>query len=209
MTFSNRCSYRLLVNAMAVALLGTLLPGCAPAKIPVPDSFTEYNSQDGTFAINYPEGWDAEGTGNRSRGLAYAIFRKGPMEIRLDASFFDSLASGGGMGQALVGKVGGVEEAALLPPEQMIQEKNLAWFEEEFKDFKEDAGELVRIPLGAAYISEFSGQKGWLKVKGIRAAIMGRDRSISFHAYCPASKWENFGPIYRKMFDELKAGVEQ
>lgn len=184
------------------------LTGCAPAKVEIPDKFVEYNLKDGTAAINYPEGWDAEGTGNRSRGMAYAIFRQGDMEIRLDASFSDSLASEGGMAQAMIGKMGGVESAIDLPPEQMIQEKNRAWFEEKFKKYEEDEGELIRIPLGNAYVSDFSGQKGWLKIKGMRAAIMARDRSVSFHAFCPASKWKDFGPIYRKMFEELKPGVQ-
>lgn len=186
-----------------------LLSGCSPSAVAIPDKFTEYNSKDGTFAINYPEGWDAEGSGSRSRGNAYAKFTKGSSEIRMDASFFDSLASGGGMGQQLVGKMGGVDSAIDLPPEQMIQEKNRSWFEEEFVGYEEKEGESVRVPLGKAYLSEFSGKKGFTKVKGIRAAIMARDRTVSFHAYCAESQWEDFGPIYRKMFDELKAGVEQ
>ena len=196
---------------LVATLVIPTISGCSPTAVTVevPDKFTEYNLKDGTAAINYPDGWDAKGNGSRSRGMAYALFTKGDWEIRLDASFADSLASGGGMAQGMIGEMGGVEEAMLLPPEQMIQEKNRAWFEEKFRDYEEEEGELIRIPLGNSYVSEFSGQKGWVKVKGIRAAIMARDRSVSFHAYCPASKWEDFGPIYRKMFEELKPGVQQ
>ena len=194
-------------QCLLIALLASpIICGCGPATIKVPDKFTEYNSQDGTFAINYPEGWDAEGTGSRSRGMAYAIFSKGDMEIRLDASFFDSLAAGGQAGQMIVG---GEEAFKQLPPEQMIQEKHLEWFEENFEKYEEDAGESLRIPLGASYVNEFSAQKGWIKVKGMRATTMGRDRSVTFHAFCPASKWKDFRPVFRKMFEELKAGVEQ
>lgn len=193
---------------MVATLVVPLLSGCAPAKVAIPDKFTEYNSMDGTFAINYPDGWDVEGTGSRSRGKAYAIFTKGPMEIRLDASFFDSLASGSGTGQQIVGEMAGVDGGFNMLPEEMIQEKNLSWFEEHFEKFEDKEQELVKIPLGKACLNEFSGQKDWLKVKGMRASIMARDRTVSFHAYCPASKWDDFGPIFRKMFDELKMGKE-
>jgi hypothetical protein len=193
-----------------VSLVILPIVGCAPAaKVEVPTEFTEYNLKDGTAAINYPTGWEAEGTGSRSRGRAYATFRQGDYEIRLDASFADSLASGGGAAQAMIGKMGGVDAPELLPPEEMIQKKNLSWFEEQFKAYEEDEGELIRIPLGNAFVNNFSGQRNWLKIKGMRAAIMARDRSVSFHAFCPASKWETFGPIFRKMFEELKPGVVQ
>lgn len=180
--------------------------GCGSARVQVPEAFAKWNSKDGTFAMEYPENWDADGNGSRSRGIAWALFNDGPVRVRIDVSFADSLAIGG---QASRSNQFGDEFIEPVPPEDIIQEKHRSWFEENFSDFEEDEGESKRLQLGGARINRFSGKNGMVKTKGIRATIMTNDRSVSYVAQCPASYWEDFEPVFVRMLDGMSRGTEE
>ena len=185
-----------LVSAFFVTVLG-----CGPgAPVEVPQSFKNWNSPDGTFALEYPEGWEADGKGNRSRGIAWALFTKRALRVRLDASFADSLG---------VGAQGMNGDFEVMPLEEALQKKYRSHFEERFRDFDEDEGEAKRFNLGPGFINKFSGKDGSIKTKGIRATIVARDRSVFFEAHCPESQWEDFEPVFERMLDGIKPGVEE
>ncbi len=72
------------------ALFGAVLAigGCA-GKAVVPTSYSTYNAKDGSFQIQYPAGWEADG-GDRS-GYAWAKFTSGGAVISVDANVVGSL----------------------------------------------------------------------------------------------------------------------
>ena len=65
--------------------------GCQPAEVAIPDSYEHWNSKEGTFALEYPSGWESKGNGNKSNGIAWAEFTDGPARIRIDATFQDAI----------------------------------------------------------------------------------------------------------------------
>ena len=193
------------LNLLGMTFLVTALfvstVGCGPGEpVAVPKSYENWNSPDGTFTLEYPKGWDAEGNGNRSRGIAWALFTKRALRVRLDASFADSLG---------VGAQGMNEDFEIMPLEEALQKKYRSHFEERFRGFEEDEGESKRLQLGPAFINKFSGKAGGIKTKGIRATIIANDRTVYFEAHCPESQWEDFEPVFEKMLDGVKRGVEE
>lgn len=201
--------------ALLLAISPVLFTGCGPKTMEVPESYARWNSKDGSFAIDYPEGWEAEGTGNKGTGLAYAEFSKGPIEIRLDVSLADSLKgemAGGGMfggaGSAGVKRPGDEEIASLSAP-AVIQRSHLKHYKKEYPGYVEDEGELIQVPLGKTYVNVFAAKNGYRVVNGIRSTTLSRHRSVTFFAHCPEAHWETFQPVFWKMLEGMSLGVEE
>src|SRR5687767_3288274 len=97
-----------LLGASFIAAWGvSLLSGCGSSPIAAPTTYATYNSPGGTFALEYPDGWEADGGGKR--GLEWAKFKSSPAEIRVDTGVTGSL-----MGDIAGSRTAGEEE---LPPE--------------------------------------------------------------------------------------------
>lgn len=205
------------VRSMTIVALfvGTIiLPGCLPAGVETPETFSQWNSRDGSFALDYPEGWTKNGGGSRSSGLAWAEFSKGSYNVRIDANFADSMkaeafGSGGGVGAGLLG---GNDEDIIIEvqtPEGAVQAFWKSSYEEKYTEYVEEPAESFRTKLGPTIMNKFSAKSGFAKIKGIRATTLSNDRSVTFFATCPEKKWEAFGPIYEEMLRGLKLGKEE
>lgn len=197
-------------RALSVLVLAFfLLAGCAP-EVKVPEKFTHWNSKDGSFALNYPEGWDSVGGGSRSSGLAWAEFKSGGYKVRIDANFNDSMKAdaynSSPMGSAMLD---GKHAPEFDSAEAAIQAFWKEHYEEEYSEYKEQKGEAFRTKLGATVMNRFSAKSGMTKIIGIRATTLSNDRSITFFAYCPGNKWKTFLPIYEKMLKEMTLGKEE
>lgn len=197
------------LSFLTVSFCFLALSGCgAPPIVSVPAAYDNWNSPDGTFALNYPAGWEAKGNGNRSRGIAWAECKEGLHKVRIDASFADvvigDIANFGG-GAAL-----GLEQPSEeLTPEAIVQAKKIAKYEEKFKDYVEQPGSSLNVTLGPTYYNEFSAVDGFTKISGIRSTTMARDRCVTFLAHCPAAQWDEFKPVFLKMLEEMESGAEE
>ena len=204
---SNRLVQFCFLTTMIVGM-GIVL-GCAPATIKAPENYTNYNSKDGTFAVDYPEGWDANGNGSRSSGQSWAEFKMGSIVIRIDASFADSVKAesfSNGMGAALLEGISGELEDET--PEAAMQAYWQEHYEDKFSKYKQEPGESIRTRLGPTFMNKFSAQSGFSKIKGIRATTIARDRSVTFFAHCPQKQWDTFGPVFEKMLTGMTIGSE-
>ena len=182
--------------------------GCSgTTEVEVPQNYVEYNSPDGVFALDYPEGWKAEGNGNRSRGSAYANITQSPIEIRIEATMGYELKAG------VLLAAGGDEnstEGLLLTKQGVIHDHWRPSYIEKYKGYEEEPGVSKKFNnFGPARINEFSGKRGFTKIKGVRATFLLLDRILSFEATCPESQWEKFKPVFEKMMDSFRRGVEK
>ena len=79
-----------LISGLAAATIGLAgMIGCNSAPVAAPSSYADFNSKGGTFALKYPEGWQADGGGKR--GLEWAKFTSGSAEIKVDTGVTGSL----------------------------------------------------------------------------------------------------------------------
>ena len=179
----------------------------APAEVAVPQNYVEYNSPDGVFALDYPEGWKAEGNGNRTRGTAYANITQAPIDIRIDATLGFELKAG--MLLAGGGDENSTEDPLSLTKEGVIHDSWRPEYEEKYGEYEEEPGYSTRFKLGPARVNKFSGKRGYTKIKGIRATFSLLDRMLSFEATCPESQWAKFEPVFEKMLESFRRGVEK
>lgn len=77
------------IRTLAAAIGAILVIGGCTGKAVVPTSYNTYNAKDGSFQIQYPAGWEADG-GDRS-GYAWAEFTSGGAVISIDANVIGSL----------------------------------------------------------------------------------------------------------------------
>ena len=194
-----------------IICIGTLslVAGCQPATVAVPDQFERWNSNDGSFAIEYPAGWEAKGSGNKSRGTAYARFENGAVKIRIDASFQDAVL--GDLADMGGGTMLGDEEMDFTENrEQKIHKFWLKHYQDKYNKFVEDEeGVASRVKLGANFTTRFSAVDGFAKLKGIRSTITSRDRGVTFFASCPEHQWKDFEPVFQRMLESMTLGVEK
>lgn len=207
---SSHC--RLMVVTMLMAGF-PLVMGCLPAAVEAPESFTHWNSKDGSFAVDYPEGWTANGSGSRASGMAWAKFNSGSYSVEIEANFGDSIkaegamGAGGDLGLGLLAGEEGVPE--FMTPVGAIQASWKSSYEEKYKDYVEEPGEEFKTKLGPTVMNKFSAKSGFKTIKGIRSTTLSNDRSVSFIAICPEKQWDIFGPIYEEMLRGMKLGFEE
>ena len=205
--FPNFKLSRCAVLSIAIFLC-VLVGGCGgPSKVEVPKNYVEYNSPDGIFALDYPEGWEAEGKGNRTRGNAYANIIQSPIEIHIKATLGYELKAG--MLLATGGDENSTEDPLSLTKEGVIHDSWRSEYQEKFGDYKEEPGYSKRFTLGPARVNKFSGKNGYTKIKGIRATFSLLDRMLKFDAICPESQWPEFEPVFEKMLESFKRGIEK
>jgi len=182
--------------------------GCfGPGEVEIPENYVEYNSPDGVFALDYPEGWDAKGNGNRSRGNAYAKINQPPIEILIEAKLGYELRAGALL--AAGGDENSTEGLGGLTKQGVIHDSWRPDYEKKFGDYEEEPGISKRCKLGPGRINKFSGKRGFTKIKGVRATYLLLDRILTFEATCPDSQWPKFEPVFEKMMDSFRRGVEK
>lgn len=188
-----------LVGILAV----TLLVGCQKT-VEVPKQFEDWNSGDGAFAIQYPANWIPKGGINKNQGSSWAKFEDGPVSIRIDASFTQSV-----LGDLMGGAVDTSELPDDMRPEAELHEFNLEYYKENYRDYEEVSITTKRLPIGRTRIAEFTATQGFGKLYGIRATAITRDKGVTFRAFVPESQWRDFKPVFYEMLEGLKVGARK
>jgi len=192
---------------IAVAAAGLLVPlaGCG-GKVVVPESYTTYHAKDGSFSIDYPEGWEAAGGG---KGHYWAKFTSGSAEIRVETNVSGSLIgdiAGSGMGDML-GMDLSQEEMDDLSPVAKVHEFEKEQVAESLSGYEEKKPETVRSGLGDTRKAEFtaSGSFGGT-LKGYRATALSRDRRVRVMCKCSEDDFEALKPAFEKVIESLGLG---
>ena len=190
-------------TAYLVSLLAGLavLDGCGSGPVKAPTAFADYNSKKGTFACQYPEGWESDGGGGR--GPEWAKFKSGPAEIRINTGVTGSI-----MGE--LGSAGGGDEP--VPPElEPVHEIHMSRVEEaekEYGGYKEQGEpQVLEVSLGPARRSEFTAATTFGSgLHGYRATILGHDRDLTVYCVCPETDWKALQPAFDHLLGSLKRG---
>jgi hypothetical protein len=181
----------------------TAVTGCGSGPVAAPTEFAEYNSPGGTFAVEFPKSWQAEGGGKR--GLEWAKFNSGPAEIRLDAGVAGSL-----MGDASGAFTGEIAEelGPELEPVHGVHAAAQESAEQEFSGYKEVGEiEVIEVPLGPARRSEFTAASTFGSgLRGYRATALGKDKAVYAYCVCPESDWKTLQPAFDRVLLSLRRG---
>src|SRR5262245_51457164 len=70
-----------------IGLVASVLAGCGES-VQKPTAYKKWNAKDGLFAVEYPEGWKADGGGKQ--GIQWAEFSKGGCYITIDSNISGS-----------------------------------------------------------------------------------------------------------------------
>ena len=189
------------------AVVGAALAvaGCA-GKAVVPTSYDTYNSKDGSFQLQYPAGWDADG-GDRS-GYAWAKFTSGNAVISVDANLAGSL-----MGDVAKSKIHipgiQVEQGAERDPVAAVHAQEKQGFEDD-EGVTEQQAVVVKTGFPDARKSEFTGTKTFGgSIRGCRVTALSSTKRIRLVCECPESEWEALKPAFDKAIESLGMGKAQ
>jgi hypothetical protein len=198
-------SFALLSLLMAAGLTGC---GSQP-PITTPTSFEQWNAKDGTFRIDYPSGWEANGGGRNS--IQWARITNGNAEIHVEVKFSDSaLADVMGAGGGMMGGALGVDQSDLPAPVDAIHAAKQEEVAQEFSNYAEvGEPEAFRPFLGDGRRSEFTATKGLVKLRGYRATILSNDRGIRVVCRCDESDWPVLQPVYVDILNKMTRGSKQ
>ncbi len=187
------CAVPLLTGVAIVA-------GCGSAPVAAPAEYADYNSPGGTFACEYPKGWESEGGGKR--GLEWAKFKSGPAEIKMDAGVAGSLMGGDGGGFLPE------DTPPELEPVHGVHEMAKRSAEQEFSGYKEVSEiEEIEVALGPARRSEFTASSTFGSgLHGYRATALGKDKAVYVYCVCPESDWKTLQPAFEKVLTSLRRG---
>jgi hypothetical protein len=199
--------WSLIAGFSGVFLLGTgfvLLTGCGGAPAKAPTAYASYNSPGGTFAFEYPEGWEADGGGKR--GLEWAKIKSGSSEIRIDTGVAGSLM--GDIAGTLGGKTGEEELGPEFEPVHDVHIAGKDWAEREYSGYKE-VGEpaVLEAPVGPARRSEFTASSTFGGgLHGYRSTMLGHDKAVTVICICPESDWKTLQPAFDHVLSTFRKG---
>jgi len=191
-------------NRLFVAAIGlAMVAGCGSEPVSAPTTYAAYNSPGGTFALEYPDGWEADGGGKR--GLEWAKFTSGPAQIRVDTGVAGSL-----MGD-IAGTLGGSEEGAMTPELEPVHDVHLAGLEAAEKEYSgyQEVGEpaVLDVRLGPARRSEFTASSTFGGgLHGYRVTMLGHDKSVHVACVCPESDWNTLQPAFDQVLSTFRRG---
>jgi hypothetical protein len=195
---------------LALAAAVTLLPlGCG-APVKTPTSYAKWEPKsDAIFAIDYPEGWLADGNGKN--GVQWAEFKKSGCLIKCSTDQSSSLV--GDITQSannmLGGGEGGLSEEELedLAPAAAAHQWNKDKAKEDYSKYKEEKEMIAfKSGLGDARKSIFTGTIGGRSVKGYRATFLARDRGVTVICHCAAKDFERLQPAFDKVLESVRRG---
>lgn len=177
--------------------------GCGSGPATAPTSFADYNSNVGTFACQYPEGWEAKGGGKR--GLEWAKFTSGSSEIRVDAGAVGSLVGD------IAKNMGHMDPDAASPEMQPVHAVHVAGAKDAEKNFSgyKEVGEVqvFEAPLGPARRSEFTASTSFGSgMHGYRATILAHDKSVYITCVCQESDWKTLEPAFDTVLKSMQRG---
>jgi hypothetical protein len=199
--------YLVAVGCVFVVCILAAISGCGSAPAKAPTAYAEYNSPGGTFACEYPDGWEADGGGKR--GLEWAKFKTGSAEIRVDTGVAGSL-----MGD-IAGSLGGASGEEDLGPEfepvHQVHTSSVEWAEKEYSGYKE-VGEpaVLDVRVGPARRSEFTASSTFGGgLHGYRVTMLGNDKAVTVICICPESDWKTLQPAFDHVLSTFKRGVAE
>ena len=192
-----------------IVLLGiaALFLGCSQAPMTAPTAYKEWNAKDGTFRIDYPDDWEADGGGKHS--IQWAKFEKGSAFIHVSVSFGESVVGdivGSGMGVGGVGDFG--QESDVLPPVAIIHESKRERMDQDYSNYREKETVEVQPPLGEGRKSEFKASKGLKDVHGYRVSILNNQRGITVICQCAEKDWETLQAAFDKIIETISFGTQ-
>lgn len=188
--------------AAILSLTATILTlaGCG-GKVPAPTSYKTWQATDGTFSIQYPEGWKAQGGGKH--GIQWAEFSYGSAKIRIDVSTQSSLISDISRSQNTM--LGLDQPLAEVDPEMLEEMAPVsaahAYYQKAFpvplSGYKEQEPVAFEAPLGDCRKSEFTARSGAArKLRGYRATALTRDKGVHILCQCTDANWKTLQPAY-------------
>jgi hypothetical protein len=178
------------------------LCGCSsPAS--VPQSYKPYNCKDGTFSIQYPDKWEAQGGGKGT--YAWAKFTSGNAEILVNTSVASSLigdiASAGTMASGMDGASDPSRE-----PVAKVHEMEREGFEED-EGVKEKPPVVIQTKMNDGRKSEFTGSKTFGgAIHGYRTTVLGHDYRLRVVCTCSQAQWKVLQPAFDKVIESLAPG---
>jgi hypothetical protein len=199
------------IPGLAIAVLVSLA-GCGGGKVPAPTSYKIWKATDGTFTIEYPEGWEAKGGGKH--GVQWAEFTRGSAKIRIDLSLTSSLIGDitGSVNTAL-----GLNEPLTDADPEMLEEMAPVaaahqYYQErypvELPGYKEQEPIAYHAPLGDCRKSQFTARSGVAgKLRGYRATVMTRDKGVHILCQCTDANWKTLQPAFDRILDSIAYGA--
>jgi hypothetical protein len=189
------------VAAVSIGFGFAIALGCE-GTVAAPTSFAPYDSADGRFSCDYPQGWEVEkGAGKQDAPYSYAKFRAGGAEIRVEADFAGSLF--GDMAKAGAAMSGDAEA-----PVARVHPLGERHMKEEFTNYQErEAKGFQSKGMGEGRRSMFTADQTFGgKTFGYRATLLTGDRRISVVCTCPAGNWQTLKPGFEKVIASLRQG---
>lgn len=193
---------------VGLTLLGTLA-GCGE-PVTAPKAFKKWNAKDGSFAVEYPENWEAEGGGGQ--GIQWAEFSKGSCLVTINTNVSGSVVAdiAGSTNPGLDGDSPlDPKEAEKLAPAAAAHN----WIKqdptrfEKYKNYQEEEPTKITPPLGEGRKSLFTASSGGRKVKGYRITIPTNDKAFIIFAQAPEKDWSKLQGAYDQMFDKMEFGA--
>ena len=187
-----------------ISVVGALLVtcGCGGRAI-VPASFETFNSKDGSFKVQYPAKWEADG-GGRS-GYYWAKFSSGNASITVDTSAAGSLI-------ADIAKMGMVRGGSMVTPEDLVpvavvHETERQGFEES-GSVKEQKPAVALTGFGDSRKSEYTGKTTFGgSIHGYRVTALSSEKRIRVVCQCPESEWAALKPAFDKVIESVTRGT--
>jgi hypothetical protein len=184
------------------------LAGCGE-PLTTPKAFKKFNAKDGTFAVEYPDTWKAEGGGGQ--GIQWAEFSKGSALVTINTNISGSVIAdiAGSTNPGLDGDAIDPKEAEKLAPAAAAHN----WIKqdptrfEKFKKYEEQEPTKITPPIGEGRKSLFTATSGGRKLKGYRITIPTNDKALIIFAYAPEKDWSKVQGAYDSMFDKMEFGT--
>ena len=196
-------------NCASLISLAWLLAcvGCGGGTVQIPTSYATYQAKDGSFDVDYPEGWEAKGGGKRSGTPVWAKFSSGPALIHFKASSTNIMANA-----SMTGRSADANAVPTLAPVHLLHVDAAEQAKEEYDGYTEVAGgpAVMNCVLGPARSSEFTYKTSFgSAMHGYRVSIMGYDRGITVFCTCPESDWNAVMPVFDKVLASLVRGTAE
>ena len=182
----------------------SFLVGCG-SKVPTPSEYDRWNSTDGTFSIDYPKGWSADGGGKN--GVQWAEFTKGGVKVLISNDISSSVVgdianSGSGMASGIMNEedrdpnATPIAAAHRFNKQSVIDNNGFGGYEEnEAIDYPTRLGDCRKSPFKCRY--------GMGTVRGYRATAITLDRGIRIVCLCPVQNWKDMEPAFDHMLSSL------
>ena len=200
MTTEVRSFWQRSMSLFSLAAFSVMVAGCGGGPVPAPTSYKTWENKDGGVAVDYPEGWDADGGGKKN---TWASFEKGSAKIKLQTDITGSLL--GDMAGGPSDKLGPPSDEDYPVHKVHVLGKDAV--AAEFSDYKEEKPTKFQNAIGGeGRKSEFSASGGFSgPVKGYRATFLSRDRRFTVICTCAESDWATLKPAFDKVLESFRS----